>query len=85
MMKNKLRFLSLILLSLAASGCALNMPSNDRIIELSTSQIECPSEKIQVLHRKNSWVSRSWELQCGDKKHYCEMHASNSVTCKTEQ
>ena len=68
-------------LSISFSGCALNMPSNDRIIELSKTQIECPKEEIQVVHRRNSWVSRDWELLCNERKYYCEMSANSSVSC----
>ena len=80
--ENKLRLFFIVFLSLSFSGCALNMPSNDRIIELSHSEIECPKEEITVVHRRNSLTSRDWELSCGNKKHFCEMHADNSVSCK---
>lgn len=81
---SKLRIFLIVFLSLFVSGCALNMPSNDRIIELSHKQIECPKEDVSVVHRRNSLTSRDWELSCGDTKHVCEMHANNSVSCKAK-
>ncbi len=73
-----------LVFSLGLSGCALNMPTNDRIIELSHSETECSKEEIVVKHRRNSLTHREWDLTCGETKYFCEMQINDSVTCKAQ-
>jgi hypothetical protein len=79
--ENQMRLFFITFLIVLFSGCALNMPSNEMIVELSHSQLECSKEDVTVVHRRNTLTSRDWELSCNDKRYFCEMHANNSVNC----
>jgi hypothetical protein len=83
--ENNLRLMFILLLTLTFSGCALNMPSNEKIKQLSNSKVECDQKEINIVHRRNSLTSRDWDLSCGDKEYFCEMDIDNSVSCKSKK
>jgi len=54
---------------------------------LSSGQVGCPSEEIQIANDEQGWATRTWTAECRGKLYYCTafssgQQGSTQVACK---
>ena len=84
-----LKHLSILLISLLATGCVVHipvkkMPSDKEIIQSSKSQLNCTESEIRIVHKGNNPLidSRNWTLQCSNTKYECELEGNGQASCE---
>jgi hypothetical protein len=85
---NRLKFISLSIISVCLTGCVVHipikqMPSNSEIIVMSKPSIDCPKGQMKVIHRMNNLLldSRRWTLSCNEIQYECEMNDEEAAIC----
>jgi hypothetical protein len=72
----------LLLLLVPALGCA-------SLQNVTSGQIGCPAEEIQIVSDEAGWGTRTWTAQCHGKTYYCSAHGGGQystpqVSCKEQ-
>ncbi|QBY05377.1 hypothetical protein E2K93_13765 [Thalassotalea sp. HSM 43] len=84
-----MKHLSLFLISCLATGCVVHipvnkMPSDNEIIQLSKSQLNCSENEVSIVHKGNNPLidSRNWTLACPNAKYECELEENGKAACE---